>query len=230
MPLWPGSMSICLYGVKPNLNLSRTPLPGLAGTGGMTSRWGTRMANGPMSNVTMLTDRLSRELLLLLQDRHLGLEVRIHRACAWAEDHPAEWAKAVEKFQAAAAPAGGEGVVRALMPLFPVFGVQLRSEEENAAFWSAYIEVLADLAPAVLARGVSAYLAKPDSNFFPRPGPLRACCLAEPWAGYELLSLFREVEAYQLGRSRFQSGIDAYRRHLARHGAFGTKTEHITDA
>ncbi len=188
------------------------------------------MSNVQMSSERMLTDRLSRELMLLLQDRLSGQEVRIHRACAWAQDHPDAWSEAVERFRAAAAPAGGEGVVRALMPLFPVFGVQLRSEDENAAFWAAYIEVLGDLSPAVLARGVSAYLAKPDSNFFPRPGPLRACCLAEPWAGYELLSLFREVEAYRAGRSRFQSGIDAYRRHLARHAENGTKSEHITKA
>lgn len=78
------------------------------------------------------------------------------------------------KLLARAAPCGDERVRRALQPLILVYGA---SEATKApAFWEAYYAALSGLPVEALARGVKDYLAAADSEFFPKPGPLRALC------------------------------------------------------
>lgn len=77
------------------------------------------------------------------------------------------------------AAAGEHAVMAALRPLVLVYGV---GEAAKApAFWEAY-KVLSGVPAEALAAGVREYLAAPDSEFFPKPGPLKALCdkQAEP--------------------------------------------------
>jgi len=78
------------------------------------------------------------------------------------------------KLMLRAAPSGDERVRRALQPLILVYGA---SEATKApAFWQAYYAALSGLPAEALARGIADYTAAPDSEFFPKPGPLRALC------------------------------------------------------
>lgn len=73
-----------------------------------------------------------------------------------------------------ASPSGDERVMRALRPLVLVYGA---SEATKApAFWQAYYAALSGLPVEALARGITDYTSAPDSEFFPKPGPLRALC------------------------------------------------------
>lgn len=73
-----------------------------------------------------------------------------------------------------ATPAGEERVLRALRPLVLVYGA---SEATKApAFWQAYYGALSGLPVEALARGIADYTSAADSEFFPKPGPLRALC------------------------------------------------------
>lgn len=78
------------------------------------------------------------------------------------------------KLMARAAPSGDERVRNALQPLILVYGAS--EATRSPAFWQAYYRALAPLPVEALARGVEDYLAAPDSEFFPKPGPLRALC------------------------------------------------------
>ncbi len=78
------------------------------------------------------------------------------------------------KLLARASPCGDERVRRALQPLILVYGA---SEATKApAFWQVYYAALSGLPTEALALGVKDYLAAADSEFFPKPGPLRALC------------------------------------------------------
>lgn len=73
-----------------------------------------------------------------------------------------------------ASPAGDERVMRSLRPLVLVYGA---SEATKApAFWQAYYGALSGLPVEALARGIADYTSGADSEFFPKPGPLRALC------------------------------------------------------
>jgi len=78
------------------------------------------------------------------------------------------------KLMARASPAGDDRVRNALQPLILVYGAS--EATRSPAFWQAYYRALAPLPVEALARGVEDYLAAPDSEFFPKPGPLRALC------------------------------------------------------
>jgi len=77
------------------------------------------------------------------------------------------------RLMARAASAGPATVRRVLAPLVLVYGVGEAAKAPQ--FWQAY-DVLADLPEEALRKGVDDYLAQPDSQFFPKPGPLRALC------------------------------------------------------
>lgn len=98
-----------------------------------------------------------------------------------AADWP-EIRSAVAKLEQHAQPCGPKAVIATLTPLVTLFGIADRSEGEWRAFWGFYTKSLADLPLEALRGGVEEYVAAPDSEFFPKPGPLRALCLkhAEP--------------------------------------------------
>lgn len=75
--------------------------------------------------------------------------------------------------RARAEPAGDDAVRRALQPLVLVYGVG--EAARVPAFWQPY-RILANLPPTALAAGIEDYTASPDSQFFPKPGPLKALC------------------------------------------------------
>lgn len=89
-------------------------------------------------------------------------------------------AKAACQALAELASAAGESAVQAaLKPLVLVYGVG--DAARSPVFWQAY-KILAGLPWEALRLGVEDYLAQPDSQFFPKPGPLKALCdkRAEP--------------------------------------------------
>lgn len=94
----------------------------------------------------------------------------------------AEVQRAWPAIQAHAAPCGLHAATQALAALFPVYPPPDRSVEEWAAFWKAYHEDLADLPLEALQAAVKDYRQGEKSEFFPKPGPLRALALkrAEP--------------------------------------------------
>jgi hypothetical protein len=87
-----------------------------------------------------------------------------------------EVAEALPTLARAAEPCGDRAVIATLAPLVSVYGVADRSAAEWATFWRFYVETLSWLPLEALQAGVKAYNAKPDSEFFPKPGPLRALC------------------------------------------------------
>lgn len=72
-----------------------------------------------------------------------------------------------------AASAGEAAVREALKPLVLVYGVG--EAARSPAFWQAY-KVLSGLPVDALRRGIEEYLGLADSQFFPKPGPLKALC------------------------------------------------------
>lgn len=78
------------------------------------------------------------------------------------------------RLEAHAEGCGGKAVVATLAPLVTLYGVSDRSETEWTAFWGFYIEALAGSPLEALKGGVAQYVASPKSEFFPKPGPLKA--------------------------------------------------------
>jgi hypothetical protein len=93
-----------------------------------------------------------------------------------AHFHRSELQEVANRLAKHAEPCGGPAVMQALMPLISLYGVPDKSEAEWAAFWRFYLEALSDLPAAALKAGVAQYVARADSEFFPKPGPLRAIC------------------------------------------------------
>jgi hypothetical protein len=73
-------------------------------------------------------------------------------------------------------PCGPHRVVEALGPLLTLYGVADKTEGEAKAFWGFYIDALGDLPAEALRAGVAEYVADGRSEFFPKPGPLKAIC------------------------------------------------------
>lgn len=83
-------------------------------------------------------------------------------------------AKAVAPLLAARAePAGDDAVRRALQPLVLVYGIG--EAARVPAFWMPY-RILADQPITALVQGIADYTAGATSEFFPKPGPLKALC------------------------------------------------------
>lgn len=77
---------------------------------------------------------------------------------------------------------GGKTVSALLGKLFAIYPQPDRSDAEWAAFWLAYQEDLGDLPAEALEAAIKDYRQGEKSEFFPKPGPLRALALkrAEP--------------------------------------------------
>lgn len=81
-----------------------------------------------------------------------------------------------ERIRRHAEPCGSKAVIALLTPLVSLYGVPDKSEAEWRAFWRFYTEALGELPLEALKAGVDDYVNKPDSEFFPKPGPLKALC------------------------------------------------------
>lgn len=86
----------------------------------------------------------------------------------------AEAKRLVARFEAALAPAGEDGVKAILGKLFAIYPQADRSAPEWAAWWEAYVEDLEMLPEWALSAGAKAYRRLPGSQFFPKPGEIRA--------------------------------------------------------
>src|ERR1700756_2134140 len=73
-------------------------------------------------------------------------------------------------------PCGPALVIETLAPLLALYGVPRKSDSEAEAFWGFYMDALCSLPPEALRLGVAEYVADGKSEFFPRPGPLKAIC------------------------------------------------------
>lgn len=73
-------------------------------------------------------------------------------------------------------PCGPELVIEVLAPLLALYGVGRKTEAEAEAFWGFYMDALGALPAEALRAGVAEYVADPKSEWFPKPGPLRAIC------------------------------------------------------
>lgn len=116
---------------------------------------------------------ISTPLWRLLSSNHAS-EIEIAEI---AED-PAlreECGAVATKLAIRAAGAGEASVRHALQPLVLVYGVA--EAARSPAFWQPY-KVLATLPVEALRLGIQDYTSAADSEFFPKPGPLKALCEA----------------------------------------------------
>lgn len=88
----------------------------------------------------------------------------------------AEVAAAMPALEREAAPCGPKAVVAVLAPLVTLYGVSDKSEAEWKAFWGFYVDIIGELPIEAVRAGVRDYVADPTSEFFPKPGPLKAIC------------------------------------------------------
>jgi hypothetical protein len=73
-------------------------------------------------------------------------------------------------------PCGPKVIAAALGPLLTLYGVADKSEAENRTFWGFYIDALGGLPAEAVRAGVAEYVSDAKSEFFPKPGPLKAIC------------------------------------------------------
>jgi hypothetical protein len=93
-----------------------------------------------------------------------------------AHFHRPEVSAVAERLEAHADECGAKAVIAELMPLVTLYGVPDRSEREWEMFWRFYIEALSNLPLESLRAGVADYVGRSSSEFFPKPGPLKAIC------------------------------------------------------
>lgn len=95
-----------------------------------------------------------------------------------ATDHAvrAELMVVADQLQRHIEPCGPKAVAAVLAPLASLYGVQDKSEAEWRAFWKFYVDALEGLPLEALRAGVDEYVASASSEFFPKPGPLKAIC------------------------------------------------------
>ena len=83
---------------------------------------------------------------------------------------------ASDRLQRHIEPCGATWIAQILGPLLTLYGVADKSEAENRTFWGFYIDALGDLPRESVKAGVAEYVADSRSEFFPKPGPLKAIC------------------------------------------------------
>lgn len=81
---------------------------------------------------------------------------------------------------AAAQPATQEEFTKPIVRAAAVLSFPDRSEAEWTTVFDVYLDVLGHLPASAVAAGMRDYLARPDAEFLPKPGPLLAMC--EPHA------------------------------------------------
>lgn len=137
-----------------------------------------------MSNVTPINPRplakiasaeCSAELWRRLTNAQQGWTEAVQEL---AED-PAARAGLVavsDKLQRHIEPCGAKAIITTLAPLATLYGVGDKTDAEWRTFWGFYADALGSLPAEAVRAGVSEYVADSKSEFFPRPGPLKAIC------------------------------------------------------
>lgn len=116
----------------------------------------------------------SPELWTRLTDTSLGFE---QAAALVASSSRSELQAVAVALEERAAPCGEQAVIATLAPLATLYGIAGKSQGEWRAFWRFYIDALSNVPLEAIKAGVADYVQRPDSEFFPKPGPLKAICL-----------------------------------------------------
>lgn len=87
-----------------------------------------------------------------------------------------ELARVAGQLQRHAEPCGPKVVAATLGPLLTLYGVADKTEAESKTFWRFYIDALGSLPAEAVRAGVAEYVQDARSEFFPKPGPLKAIC------------------------------------------------------
>ena len=129
----------------------------------------------PRAAVTKPSELCSPGLWSRLTDTRRGWA---EAAQAIAEDPAAmrELRQVASELERAIEPCGGQTVIEALAPLLALFNVPRKTEAEAATFWGFYIDALGSLPAEAVRAGVADYVADAKSEWFPKPGPLKALC------------------------------------------------------
>lgn len=96
--------------------------------------------------------------------------------------------------------AGREGVMAVISRRFAIYPQPQRSAEEWDAWWADYFDVLADQPLASLEAGMRAWVARPESEFMPKPGQLRELAFTSP--SRSLGRYYRAKRAIQLAEEK----------------------------
>ncbi len=88
--------------------------------------------------------------------------------------------QSIEAIERLAAPAGDEGVFKAMQPLLIMYGRPKKADQELQIWWGLYYDALRDQPRAALDEAVSEYMRTSEIHAIPAPGPLTK--LAEPHA------------------------------------------------
>lgn len=73
-------------------------------------------------------------------------------------------------------PCGVEFIISQLAPLRSIYGIGQKSQAEWGAFWKIYAAQVETYPREAVVAAVSEYVGLPTSEFFPKPGPLKALC------------------------------------------------------
>jgi hypothetical protein len=119
------------------------------------------------------SEECSPALWRRLTDKHIHFEQVTKELAHYCRD---ELERVADRLAKHAEPCGGAAVIANLTPLVTLYGVSDKSAAEWKTFWRFYIEALGELPLEALADGVSDYVARRDSEFFPKPGPLKSIC------------------------------------------------------
>jgi hypothetical protein len=125
------------------------------------------------------TTALGPDLSRLLDSEESPDEVAREIACVPALVEEARQALPA-LHRVATAKAGEDGVRRVIGKRFETYPQPQRTDEQWAAWWADYYDVLSDVALASLEAGMRAYVADPQSEFMPKPGKLRELSFTAP--------------------------------------------------
>lgn len=135
---------------------------------------GTQIALADQVGKPTLT-RCSKALDRLLIDDTLNFQGAVELIAATPAVHD-ELRRAVVGLEQRAEPCGVEFLIGQLAPLRSVYGIGQKSPAEWAAFWGIYAKQIEGYPMEAVAAAVDEYTGLGTSEFFPKPGPLKALC------------------------------------------------------
>lgn len=119
------------------------------------------------------SDECSQALWQSLTSKSYGFLEAADRLAASPEARQ-ELAVALPQLERHGEPCGAKAVIAQLAPLAALYGVSDKSEGEWKAFWRFYVDALSTLPLHALKDAVTEYVGDAKSEFFPKPGPLKA--------------------------------------------------------
>lgn len=152
---------------------------------------GTELAPAARAETTTFT-QCSKELDRLLTSETLNFQGAVELIVASPETH-GELTQVVAALERRAEPCGVEFMIGQLAPLRSIYGIGQKSPAEWGAFWKIYAAQIEGYPREALVAAVGEYVGLGSSEFFPRPGPLKALC--EKHATKLRLSLSRAKRA-----------------------------------